>query len=414
VEIAMKKKVPRRIQAAVTLFAFLFNITLLNYPVFAEAPGQTLNERNKDVMQISKNGSRTVNVGSSDFFTGKVLVEPLAQGADPARVSAGKVTFEPGARSAWHTHPLGQMLIITDGCGAVQCWGQPLQIVRAGDVIWTPPGVKHWHGALPSAGMTHIAVQESLNGNNVEWKDHVSDEQYLSGLASCAHGKYDEGDVSPALEKYDREVISKLWARPVLTARDRNVVTLSALIAKNQTVELPFYLNFALDNGVEPREISEIITHLAFYSGWSNAIAAVNIAKKVFADRKIKQGQLALASPELLPINEESEKTRAAHVEEHFGDVAPGVIEYTTNVLFRDLWLRPDLKPRDRSLVTVSALIANGQVAQIPYHLNRAMDNGLTQPQASEVLTHLAFYVGWPNVFSALPVAKEVFDKRTK
>jgi 4-carboxymuconolactone decarboxylase len=306
------------------------------------------------------------------------------------------------------------MLIITDGCGAVQCWGQPLQIVRAGDVIWTPPGVKHWHGALPSAGMTHIAVQESLNGNNVEWKDHVSDEQYLSGLASCAHGKYDEGDVSPALEKYDREVISKLWARPVLTARDRNVVTLSALIAKNQTVELPFYLNFALDNGVEPREISEIITHLAFYSGWSNAIAAVNIAKKVFADRKIKQGQLALASPELLPINEESEKTRAAHVEEHFGDVAPGVIEYTTNVLFRDLWLRPDLKPRDRSLVTVSALIANGQVAQIPYHLNRAMDNGLTQPQASEVLTHLAFYVGWPNVFSALPVAKEVFDKRTK
>jgi 4-carboxymuconolactone decarboxylase len=94
--------------------------------------------------------------------------------------------------------------------------------------------------------------------------------------------------------------------------------------------------------------------------------------------------------------------------------VAPGVVQYTTDVLFRDLWLRPGLAPRDRSLVTVSALIASGQVAQMPYHLNRAMDNGLTQAQASETLTHLAFYVGWPNVFSALPVAKEVFEKRSK
>jgi len=94
--------------------------------------------------------------------------------------------------------------------------------------------------------------------------------------------------------------------------------------------------------------------------------------------------------------------------------VAPGIVEYTTDVLFHDLWLRPDLAPRDRSLVTVSALIASGQVAQMPYHLNRAMDNGLTQAEASEVFTQLAFYAGWPNVFSALPVAKEVFEKRSK
>jgi 4-carboxymuconolactone decarboxylase len=94
--------------------------------------------------------------------------------------------------------------------------------------------------------------------------------------------------------------------------------------------------------------------------------------------------------------------------------VAPGVVEYTTDVLFRDLWLRPDLAPRDRSLVTVAALISSGQVAQIPYHLNRAMDNGLKQEQAAEVITHLAFYAGWPNAFSALPVAKEVFEKRPK
>jgi 4-carboxymuconolactone decarboxylase len=99
-------------------------------------------------------------------------------------------------------------------------------------------------------------------------------------------------------------------------------------------------------------------------------------------------------------------------IEPPFGNIAPGIVQYTTDVLFRDLWLRPDLAPRDRSLVTVSALIANGQVAQIPYHLNRAMDNDLTQTQAAEIVMHLAFYAGWPNAFSALPVVKDVFEKR--
>ena len=117
---------------------------------------------------------------------------------------------------------------------------------------------------------------------------------------------------------------------------------------------------------------------------------------------------------ELLPLEEAAEKQRATTVEQNFGAVAPGVVQYTTDILFRDLWLRPGLAPRDRSLVTVSALIATGQTAQITYHLNRAMDNGLTQRQASEVLTHLAFYAGWPNVFSALPVVKDVFEKRAK
>ena len=108
------------------------------------------------------------------------------------------------------------------------------------------------------------------------------------------------------------------------------------------------------------------------------------------------------------------EAQRATRVQQDFGQVSQGVVKYTTDLLFKDLWLRPDLAPRDRSLVTVSSLIASGQVAQMPYHLNRAMDNGLTKEQASEVLTHLAFYAGWPNVFSALPVAKTVFEARPR
>jgi len=218
--------------------------------------------------------------------------------------------------------------------------------------------------------------------------------------------------VAPGLEKYAQGPLAELWKRPGLTPRDRSIVTISALIARNQTIEMPYYFNLALDNGVKPRELSEIITHLAFYAGWENAMSAVAVANIVFADRKIAADQLPAASPSPLPLDKEAEAKRATNVEQQFGNVAPGVVQYTTDVLFRDLWLRPDLAPRDRSLVTVSALIANGQVAQISYHLNRAMDNGLTQTQAAEVITHLAFYAGWPNAFSALPVVKDVFENR--
>lgn len=218
---------------------------------------------------------------------------------------------------------------------------------------------------------------------------------------------------SPALEHYTRElVLGQVWQRPGLSARDRSIVTVAVLVARNQAGELPFYLRHALDSGVKPGEIAEIVTHLAFYAGWANATAADKAMAAVFAERKIDPGQLPPARVDPLPLDQDAEARRAASVEANFGKVAPGVVQYTTDALFRDLWLRPGLAPRDRSLVTVSALVAAGQVAQVTYHLNRAMDNGLTEAQASEALTQLAFYAGWPNVFSALPVFKDVFAKR--
>jgi 4-carboxymuconolactone decarboxylase len=221
--------------------------------------------------------------------------------------------------------------------------------------------------------------------------------------------------VAPALDKYkETTLLGGVWKREGLSPRDRSLVTLAALIARNQAGELPFYLGLALDNGVKPAEVSETITHLAFYAGWGNATAAVAAAKDVFAARNIASDQLPEASPKPLPLNEAAEADRAKRVGEQFGGVAPGLVQNTTDVLFRDLWLRPDLAPRDRSLITVSALVAGGQVAQIPYHLGRAMDNGLTKEQAGEALTQLAFYAGWPNAFSALPVFKDVFDKRPR
>jgi 4-carboxymuconolactone decarboxylase len=201
-------------------------------------------------------------------------------------------------------------------------------------------------------------------------------------------------------------------AAPGSLARDRSLVTLSALIARNQAVELPIYVNLALDSGVRPSEVSEVITHLAFYAGWGNAMSAVAVVKDVFARRGIGAEQLPAASPQRLPLDEAAEAQRAARVGADVGPVVPGLDQFTTDVLFRDLWLRPDLAPRDRSLVTVSALIAAGHIAQVPYHLNRAMDSGLTRAQAAEAVTHLAFYAGWPNAFSAVPAMKGVFEGR--
>lgn len=129
-------------------------------------------------MEIQRNGSVPSTKGPADWFTGTVRIDPIFDRSDPARVSSANVTFEPGARTAWHTHPLGQSLIVTAGCGWVGRWGGAVEEVRPGDVVWFPPGEKHWHGATPSTAMSHIAIQEKLDGKAVQWMEHVSDEQY--------------------------------------------------------------------------------------------------------------------------------------------------------------------------------------------------------------------------------------------
>ena len=133
-------------------------------------------------MDIKRSGSQPSVKGPSEWFTGTVRIDPLFQAPDPALVQGASITFEPGARSAWHTHPLGQTLIVTAGCGLVQSWGGPIEKIRPGDVISCPPGEKHWHGATPATAMTHIAIHEKQGGKGVEWMEKVSDEQYQAGL----------------------------------------------------------------------------------------------------------------------------------------------------------------------------------------------------------------------------------------
>jgi quercetin dioxygenase-like cupin family protein len=129
-------------------------------------------------MDIKRSGSQPSGKGPSEYFTGTVRIDPLFQAPDPARAVGASVTFEPGARTAWHTHPLGQTLIVTAGSGRVQRWGGSVEEIRPGDVIWFEPGEKHWHGAAPTTAMTHIAIQERLDGKTVDWMEHVSDDQY--------------------------------------------------------------------------------------------------------------------------------------------------------------------------------------------------------------------------------------------
>lgn len=129
-------------------------------------------------MEIKRSGSQQSTRGSQDYFTGSVRIEPLFQATEPARVVGASVSFEPGARTAWHTHPLGQTLVITAGLGWVQQEGGPVEEVRPGDVVWFPPGVRHWHGATPNTPVTHLAIQEALNGKTVDWLEQVSDVQY--------------------------------------------------------------------------------------------------------------------------------------------------------------------------------------------------------------------------------------------
>jgi quercetin dioxygenase-like cupin family protein len=131
-----------------------------------------------EMITVTRIGSQPSTAGSADNFTGSVRVDSRFQRSDPARIGGGIVTFEPGARTAWHTHPLGQTLIVTAGVGLVQNWGGPIQEIKPGDVVWIPPGVKHWHGATASTGMTHVALAESRDGKAVDWMEKVTDEQY--------------------------------------------------------------------------------------------------------------------------------------------------------------------------------------------------------------------------------------------
>jgi 4-carboxymuconolactone decarboxylase len=267
----------------------LLAATLISLSLLAQASAQ-----DSQAIRITRRGSQAPRQGPAENFTGPVRVDPLFQSNAPARASGSLVTFEPGARSAWHTHPLGQVLIVTAGAGRVQRWGDPVDEIRQGDVVWIPPGQKHWHGATPNSSMAHIAIVEALEGKAVEWMEKVTDAQYGAPLraqmpttpvpgAQARPSQAAIGDFAPKLAELTDDVLyGDVWERAQLSKRDRSLVTVAALIAMNRPDQLRSHLARARENGVTQEELIETITHLAFYAGWPNAVTAIAVAKEVF------------------------------------------------------------------------------------------------------------------------------------
>jgi len=269
-------------------------IGLLLFMLASGAQSQTPGD--KGAIQIIRKGSQQSRQAPVEHFTGSVRVDPLFQATAPSHASGALVTFEPGARTAWHTHTLGQILIVTAGTGRVQRWGDPVEEIHQGDVVWIPPGQKHWHGAAPNNSMAHIAITEHLDGKTVDWMEKVSDAQYNSPLpavdastdasAQPAQPRPSQaaiGDFDPKLAELTDDVLyGDIWERPQLSKRDRSLVTVAALIALNRPEQLRSHLMMARKNGVTQEELVETITHLAFYCGWPNAVNAVAVAKEVF------------------------------------------------------------------------------------------------------------------------------------
>jgi 4-carboxymuconolactone decarboxylase len=293
----------------------LFAATVISLSLLASASAQTnqagtasgtgaatsASAQDSQAIKITRSGSQPSRQAPAENFTGSVRVDPLFQANAPARAFGARVTFEPGARTGWHSHPLGQTLIVTAGVGRVQRWGDPVEEIRQGDIVWTPPGQKHWHGASENSTMTHIAITEQLDGKTVEWMEKVTDAQYRApiraqGAASVAPANSASdasaqskpsqraiGDFAPKLaEITDNVLYGDIWERPQLSKRDRSLATVAALIAMNRPDQLRSHLVRARENGVTQEELVETITHMAFYAGWPNAVTAIAVAREVF------------------------------------------------------------------------------------------------------------------------------------
>jgi len=286
--------------------------------------------------------------------------------------------------------------------------------------------------------MTHIAISEHRDGTAVQWMEKVSDEQY-NGLpvrteeagrtperSGVTRGQPSQTSnqppvgarpsgpvqqrIAPGLAALTDDVLfGDVWRRSELSPRDRSLVTISVLIATGKPAQLAGHLGRALTNGVQPREASGLLAHLAIYCGWPSAVSALEIYEQVYSARKIDTAALKTVTARL-PVPP-SEEARAKAVTEELGAVAPKFTELTNDVVFGDLWRRSDLSSRDRSLVTIAALAAMGEDDQLDLYLKRAIESGLTRAEVTEALTHLAFYAGWPKATKAIAMLTKTLGK---
>ncbi|MVV49908.1 cupin domain-containing protein [Pseudomonas sp. PB120] len=349
---------------------------------FADAAGA--GSESRAAQQISRAGSQAAVAGPADYFTGRVRVDPLFPASDEINASGAYVSFEPGARSAWHTHPAGQRLVVTSGVGLVQEWGKPMQEIHPGDVIVCPPGVKHWHGAAPTSAMTHLAVTGSVDGKSVDWLEKVTDEQYN---APGSRASKDEPAAQPVSQ--------------TLSAKQQAIPLIAAAMATSNLSSLNTALNQGLDAGLTVSEAKEILVQLYAYSGFPRSLNALGELMKVVEARKQRgvQDYPGREPGRVIPVGDEllasgkANQTRiaGAPVQGPLFDFAPVINQYLQTHLFGDIFERDNLDWQSRELATVAALaVTPGVESQLRSHMAASLRVGLTASQLRQLIQLLA------------------------
>lgn len=359
----------------------LLGIAVCAAAPFADAVGAGSPSESPGAQHISRAGSQASMAGPAEYFTGQVRVDPLYPATDEINASAAYVSFEAGARSAWHTHPAGQRLVVTSGIGRVQEWGKPIQEIRPGDVIVCPPGVKHWHGAAPTSPMTHLAVTGSVQGRNVDWLEKVSDEQYHAEDALAAAS-------APALST-------------TLSDRQRGIVSIAAAMATSDMPGLDAALNRGLDAGLTVNEAKEILVQLYAYSGFPRSLNALGELMKVVEARQQRgvvdapgrePGRVIASGAGLLAAGKANQtRIAGAPVQGPLFDFVPVINQYLQAHLFGDIFERDNLDWQSRELATVAALaVTPGVEAQLRSHMAASLRVGLTRGQLNQLVQLLA------------------------
>jgi len=351
---------------------------------------------------IYRTGSQASVKGSAEYFTGNVRVDPLFPATEFAPFSGGRVTFEPGARSAWRIHPTGQHLLVTEGVGLTQQWGGPIEEIKAGDVVSCPPGIKHWHGATPTTSMTHIAITGTVNGRNVQWLEKVTDEQY-DGKRRVEHMNPDHA----------------------LTVRQQAIIPIAAFTANGDVEKLRTALHEGLSAALTVNEIKEILVQMYAYAGFPRSLNGINTFMSVMDERQAKGfkdevGKAASPLPPDLNRSQYGAEVRAMLLGQEvipspsgYQLFVPIIDTFLKEHLFADIFARDVLDFQERELATISALAGMaGTAAQLRSHLGAAMNTGLTEAQMRGFISVMQSKVGNNQADKANELLEAVLSSR--
>ena len=352
------------------------------------------------MQNILRAGSQPSSKGPAENFTVNVTVAPLFAADASAPYSGAYVTFEAGARSAWHTHPAGQRLVVTAGAGRTAEWGGRVREIKAGDVVWCPPGVKHWHGASPDTAMTHIALTNIVNNKAVEWVEKVTDAQYNAGERP-------------------------MNTTHALSAKQRGIIPIAAFTAAGDQERLRTALAEGLEAGLTVNEIKEILVQMYVYAGFPRSLSGIQTFMTVMDERQAKgikdeAGRDAAPLPAGTNRDEYGAKVRATLAGQKvipppsgYQLFTPVIDTFLKEHLFADIFARDVLDHRSRELATISALAAmTGTQGQLQFHLGAAMNVGLTEAQMRDFVSVLAAKVGERESESAAEVLTAVLNGR--